>query len=50
MIICLWKDGELNSAILSVEGKRELVDILKDWLVEHQHRYISISTEARTYC
>ncbi len=33
-IICLWKNGQLNSAIRPLERERELLDILKGWLVE----------------
>jgi hemerythrin len=33
-IICLWKNGQLNSATRPVGRERELVEILKDWLAE----------------
>lgn len=33
-IVCLWKNGQLDSAIRTVGRERELLDILKDWLVE----------------
>jgi len=33
-IICLWRNGKLNSAIRPVGRERELVNILKEWLDE----------------
>jgi hypothetical protein len=31
-IICLWKNGQLNSAIRPVGREHELVERLKEWL------------------